>query len=143
MGGIAAMAPRGIATYALDKTIELSKTSGLTLPQHALRSAEPIALSGVLLEPFYPGRGHTADNIVVWIPQDKVLDGGCFAKAAASTNLGNTRESDVDTWITGVDRVLERYSSASIVVPGHGPTGGRELLPHTRDLLRAANCPMR
>jgi hypothetical protein len=33
-----------------------------------------------------------------------------------------------------VERIIGRYREAEIVIPGHGSSGGRELLVHTRNL---------
>jgi metallo-beta-lactamase class B len=137
MGGIDAAVSRGIATYALGRTIALAKQHGRTPPQHELHSEEQMTLAGVRFEVFYPGHGHTADNLIVWIPAEKVLDGGCFVKAAASTGLGNTQESDAGMWKAGIALVRKRYGSAAAVVPGHGDVGGPDLLRHTARLLDA------
>jgi len=132
MGGIGATARRGIKTYALGKTIELSGKSGMT----PVSSGQKLNLSGVELEVFFPGHGHTSDNLVVWLPRDRVLDGGCFVKAAAATNLGNTRESDLASWAKAVALVRERWPNPAVIVPGHGDPGGAELLEHTAELLK-------
>jgi metallo-beta-lactamase class B len=138
MGGIDATTLRGIETWALGKTIELAKQHRLTLPRHEVRSGQQLRLAGVALEIFYPGHGHTSDNIVVWLPRDKVLHGACFVKAVEAKNLGNLQEIDIPRWRKGMAVVRERYASALIVIPGHGPVGGTELLAHTNRLLEAA-----
>ncbi|MDR3676173.1 MAG: subclass B1 metallo-beta-lactamase [Acidobacteriota bacterium] len=135
MGGIDIALKRQVATYALGKTIELARQHGLSLPEHELRSQDHLALSGVLLETYYPGHGHTADNIVVWIGLDHVLDGGCFVKSMNARTLGNLAEINVPLWSKGVASVRRRYPGAGIVVPGHGDVGGLELLQHTAELL--------
>lgn len=38
-------------------------------------------LAGVSLDVWYPGLGHTSDDVVVWLPAEALLDGGCFDKA--------------------------------------------------------------
>jgi metallo-beta-lactamase class B len=119
----------------LGRTIELAGQHGLSLPEHELRRQDRLALSGVLLETYYPGHGHTADNIVVWFGQDHVLDGGCFVKSMSAGTLGNLAEIDVPLWSKGVASVRQRYPGAEIVVPGHGDVGGLELLQHTAELL--------
>ncbi len=39
-----------------------------------------IKINNISLEVFYPGEGHSKDNITIWIPEYKVLFGGCFNK---------------------------------------------------------------
>lgn len=137
MGGIDAAHARNIESYALGKTRDLARQHRLTLPEHELKPEERLTLSGVELETFYPGHGHTADNIVVWLPREQILHGGCFVKSSASTTLGNLQEINPPDWAKGVAAVQHRYASAKIVIPGHGTVGGLELLQHTADLIAA------
>ena len=84
-----------------------------------------------------PGHGHTDDNIVVWLPEDGLLEGACFVKSVAATDLGNVEESDPVQWSKGVAALRQRYPRTRTVVPGHGAAGGTELLAHTAELLAA------
>jgi metallo-beta-lactamase class B len=51
------------------------------LPQYTFTHDTTFNIAGVTLQAYYPGAGHTRDNIVVWVPQDKVLFGGCLIKS--------------------------------------------------------------
>ena len=93
------------------------------------------------IEIFYPGPGHSQDNVVVWLPEHGLLFGGCFIRAAESKGLGNMRDAFVSQWPESATRVLERYENARIVVPGHGKVGDAFLLQHTRDLALQASKP--
>lgn len=137
MGGISAARARQIATYALGKTRALAREKGLVVPEHELRPEEDLILSGIRLGTWYPGHGHTVDNIVVWLPGDALLVGGCFVKAADSKTLGNLKDIDPAQWATGIAALRGRYSEIRTVVPGHGAAGGPELLVHTAALLAA------
>ncbi|WP_041449074.1 subclass B1 metallo-beta-lactamase ANA-1 [Anaeromyxobacter sp. Fw109-5] len=137
MGGIGAARARQVATYAFGRTRALARQKGLVVPEHELGPAERLTLAGLSLATWYPGHGHTADNIVVWLPEDGVLVAGCFVKDAAAGTLGNVREADPVQWATGVAALRRRYPGARIVVPGHGAAGGSELLARTTALLEA------
>lgn len=137
MGGIGLARPHGIRTYALGKTRALARSRGLVVPERELRPEERLVLAGVKLETWYPGHGHTADNVVVWLPADRLLVGGCFVKAAEATTLGNLQEIDPARWAKGIAATDRRYPGARTVVPGHGTAGGLELVRHTAELLRA------
>jgi hypothetical protein len=39
-------------------------------------------------ESFFPGAGHTRDNLAVWLPQQRVLFGGCFLKSVTIPGHG-------------------------------------------------------
>ncbi|GAO02568.1 subclass B1 metallo-beta-lactamase [Anaeromyxobacter sp. PSR-1] len=137
MGGIGLARPNRIETYALGQTRALARSHGLVVPERELRPEERLVLAGVKLETWYPGHGHTADNLVVWVPADALLVGGCFVKAAEATTLGNLEEIDPEQWAKGADAAARRYPQAHTVVPGHGAACGPELLQHTAELARA------
>jgi metallo-beta-lactamase class B len=137
MGGIGAARARHVATYAFGKTRALARQKELVVPEHELTSEEHLTLAGIDVSTWYPGHGHTVDNIVVWLPGDGLLVAGCFVKAAAARTLGNAREMDPVRWASGMAVLRRRYPGARTVVPGHGPAGGFELLVHTAALLEA------
>jgi metallo-beta-lactamase class B len=139
MGGIDALHARHIETYAFGKTIAIARERKLPLPRHELAARSTFRRPGIAIDIFYPGPGHTVDNLVVWIPGDRVLHGGCFVKAAGAKDLGNVREADVSAWGPGIAALRRTYAAkAKLVVPGHGALGGPELLSHTADLIAAA-----
>lgn len=129
---------RGINSYATRRTIEESKEHGTPLASHALEESGSLAALGIQGETFYPGRGHTDDNIVVWLPQSQVLFGGCLIKAGSAPSLGYLADASVGAWSSSVSAVQHRYPLARVVVPGHGAEGGPELFEHTRALAEAA-----
>ncbi|MCE9668955.1 subclass B1 metallo-beta-lactamase [Myxococcus stipitatus] len=131
-GGIPALAGQGIPVHALELTAKLSSEQGLPVPGQTF--TDSLALGPVEL--FFPGAGHARDNLVVWHAKSGVLFGGCFVKDAAATNLGNLSDADVSAWPASLERTLQRYPEARMVIPGHGEPGGPELLAHTRSLLR-------
>ena len=46
-------------------------------------------------EVYYPGEGHTVDNIVVWFSKEKILYGGCLIKGADAEDLGFLGDANV------------------------------------------------
>lgn len=91
-------------------------------------------LDGERVEVFFPGAAHSQDNVVVWFPDRRLLFGGCMLKIGDS--LGYLGDASLETW----DAALERLEAldATVVVPGHGPSGGPEILANTRRLVREA-----
>jgi glyoxylase-like metal-dependent hydrolase (beta-lactamase superfamily II) len=89
------------------------------------------------LELHFAGGGHTGDNIVVWLPDVRVLFGGCLVRSATARHLGYTREAAQLQWPRTVEALLRRYAEAQLIVPGHGKPGGEELLHHTMELLQS------
>jgi len=101
------------------------------IPRVSRGDLKPFGLEG---EVFFPGHGHAPDNVVVWLRDARVLFGGCMVRAAGTRNLGNTADADIASWHQAVKELLQRFPKATVVVPGHGAPGGRELLVHTATL---------
>jgi metallo-beta-lactamase class B len=135
--GIAVLRAEEIETIALDLTAEALPKKSRPVPEHLFTRAQLPYSDPMGFEIFYPGPGHTADNIVVYLPKQKILDGGCFLKSANVTGLGNLEDADLVAWPKSLQNLAERYPEAKVVIPGHGPIAG-DPIGATRVLLRAA-----
>ena len=140
VGGIRALRKRGIPTFGNPLTIGLALDAGLPAPR-PLHDVEKRVrkLGGVRV--FYPGAGHTLDNIVAWVPSDAVLFGGCLVKSTTAPDLGNVADADLGAYPATI-RKVERAYSPRYVIPGHGTLAGNSL-SHTRALADAAAKPPR
>jgi arylsulfatase A-like enzyme/glyoxylase-like metal-dependent hydrolase (beta-lactamase superfamily II) len=138
MGGLGAAHELGARSYALDTTVALARRDELPVPHEAFERERDVRVGSRRLELRFPGPGHTADNIVVWIPDAKVLFGGDVVRSLGARGLGNTREAVLEGWPRSIDLLEREYGTAVTVVPGHGAPGGLDLLAHTRDLLARA-----
>lgn len=137
-GGAGALAANGIPLLITERTRSEGVAHGLDLPAAAWDLATPGSFVKVGdCEVFYPGPAHSPDNIVVWIERYGVLSGGCAVRSADSVVLGNLSDADVPSWPASIERVMERYGTARIVVPGHGDLGDASLLSVTHRLARA------
>lgn len=136
MGGAAALRERKIATYAAADTNRLAVAEGRIPAENvfAFDDEGGFELAGAMV--FDPGPGHTEDNIVVGLPEAGVLYGGCLIRPPGATDLGNTSDADLAHWDLAVEAVVARFPELPIVVPSHGPPGGRELLGGTIRLVR-------
>ncbi|MDR2982957.1 MAG: subclass B1 metallo-beta-lactamase [Puniceicoccales bacterium] len=136
MGGLAYLHKQGVESYANVKTVEIAKTKRLPQPNHSFSDALTLRLHGTEALCWFPGGGHAVDNIIVWIPSEKILFGGCMVKDAKATSLGNVADGDLHAWPKTIAAVQGRFPEARIIIPGHGEIGGQELLTHTRELLK-------
>ncbi len=143
MGGMAALQKNGIGGRAHPLTNEDAPARGLRKTMFSILDGKTQEMllgaedeEGVTV--FYPGPGHTRDNIVVYYAPAKVLFGGCLIRPGDSNNLGNTADGDVGHWAQATRNVAEAFPDAEIVIPSHGPMGGRELLDHTIALAEQA-----
>jgi glyoxylase-like metal-dependent hydrolase (beta-lactamase superfamily II) len=103
---------------------------GLTWPTVTFSDRLTIDLGGNRgeLELRYCGRGHTAGDIVAWLPRARVLFAGDLVEAQAALYTGDGFHTD---WSTStLDRV--KAFEAEVLV------GGRGAVPHGRDAVDAA-----
>ena len=134
MGGLDYIKQKGIKSYANQMTFEYAAKAGLPLPDVGFKNKMELKLGDVSLYCYYPGAAHSMDNIVVWIPSEKVLFPGCMVKSAGARNLGNTSDGDVKAYATTLKKVKNQFKDAEIVIPGHGSWGGTELIDNTKRL---------
>jgi metallo-beta-lactamase class B len=133
-GGIPALQAAGIPTVAHPLTCELARSRGTAVPTAAANFVQETAQLPAECELFFPGAGHTRDNIVVWLPRQRVLFGGCFLKSVTSPDLGNPADAVVADWAGSAQRVRARYPTTKFTVPGHGTISG-DPVGHTLALL--------
>lgn len=90
---------------------------GLTHPNVTFREAMTIDLGDRAVELRHTGRGHTAGDLVVWLPDDRVLFAGDLVEAEAALYTGDAYHTE---WMGGtLDRVAAL--SARALVGGRGP----------------------
>jgi metallo-beta-lactamase class B len=124
VGGIEVLKEKDIRTISTPLTAEKASAAGYIKPDGILPVDTVLHIGGVAVETFYPGWGHTEDNIVVWLPQERILFGGCFADA------------DLAKWSGNVRTVMSKFPEVELIVPGHQDwSEGTESLEHTLRLL--------
>ncbi len=144
MGGMDTVNKRNWVTLAFELTNEAATKRGLTpardsVPYFDYQRGGPASWEVGRIQFFYPGPGHTRDNIVAYDPKTKVLFGGCLIRPDESNSLGSTADADIAAWADTVRRVAAEFPDAEIIIPSHGAPGGRDLLDHTIALAEAAN----
>ncbi len=135
IGGIDTLLAEGIQVVSTELTAEEAEKQGYKKPEATLDDLTHLKIGDIDFEAFYPGEGHTVDNITIWLPQYKVLFGGCLIKSLESEDKGNVEDANVEEWPLSVQKVIDKYPDADIVIPGHGGWGDASLLQHTLDLL--------
>lgn len=136
LGGLGAFHRQNIPSYASQLTIELARAKGdAVLPQNGFDKLLILSCSDRTVENRFFGEGHTRDNIVSYLPSEKTLFGGCLIK---SINAGKGFLGDANTasWSATVEEVKRTYPDVKFVIPGHGDSGGVELLDFTAGLFR-------
>ncbi len=135
LGGLNAFHSNGTKSYASAKTIALAKKNKvLTLPQKSFDTQLNLTIGNKTVYTKFYGEGHTVDNVVAYIPKEKVIFGGCLVKSlnAAKGYLG---DANVNEWSTTVTKIKKEHPNVKVVIPGHGETGNSELLDYTITLF--------
>jgi metallo-beta-lactamase class B len=135
MGGLPYLQSIGVDSYANQMTIDIAKSKGLPVPAHAFTDSLTLTLNDKVIKCYYLGAAHSLDNIVVWIPDEHILFAGCMVKDSSARGMGNTLDGDLKEWPVTIDKLMVMFSSARVVIPGHGMYGGLELVQHTKELL--------
>lgn len=70
-------------------------------------------------EIYYPGGGHTEDNIIVWFSNEKVLYGGCLIKGAEAKNLGYLGDANIAEYETTLKKVERKCPDPNFIIISH------------------------
>lgn len=135
VGGISEFRKAGIRVISTSLTAQKSVKLGYEAPEGILPTDTTFTVGEVPIRCYFPGEGHTSDNIVVWLPQQQILHGGCFVKSVAAFGMGNVADANLKEWGTSVRRVMKEFGTAQIVVPGHEALSDTQALEHTLRLL--------
>lgn len=131
MEGLDLIQEIGIKSYSCELTREIAKSKGLPVPDIGFSDSLILKLGDKEIICKFYGAAHTLDNIIVWFPDEQILFGGCMIRSINSRNLGNTADGDLTEYPKTIEKVLKVYQDAKIVIPGHGPYGGIELIENT------------
>ncbi|MCB0663905.1 MAG: subclass B1 metallo-beta-lactamase, partial [Saprospiraceae bacterium] len=135
LGGLKAFHDRKIPSYANHLTIELAAQEGYEIPEVGFDSLLVLKAGTIKVQNFYAGPAHTRDNIYSYVPAEKVLFGGCSVKSM-NAGKGNLADADINSWPSTMQIILDRHKDGlDIVIPGHGKTGGPELLNYTAKMF--------
>ena len=97
---------------------------------HTFSSVLSLDLGDRVVELVHPGRGHTAGDLVVRVPDVDVVLAGDLVEESAPPAYG------VDCWPMDwpmtLDLVVGLTTPSSVVVPGHGAPVGRDFLEEQR-----------
>jgi glyoxylase-like metal-dependent hydrolase (beta-lactamase superfamily II) len=96
-------------------------------------SVRIIDLGDRQVELIHPGRGHTAGDLVVRVPDADVLAAGDLVEQSDPPSIG--RDSWPFEWPSTMDLVLGFLGDATVVVPGHGKLVDKEFVQDQRTEL--------
>lgn len=134
VGGLGEFHKRGIPSYGNNPTIVLAKSRNFPVPQNGFDNNMELKVGNKKVIAEYFGEGHTRDNVIGYFPYEKIMFGGCMIKEVKA-GKGNLEDANVKAWSATVTRLKNKYPDVQKVIPGHGKTGGTELLDYTIKLF--------
>lgn len=139
LGGLNEFHSNGVKSFATNQTIRLAKEDKReTLPQKGFDKEHKFRIGNDDVLTKYFGQGHTKDNIVGYISSEKVLFGGCLIKSLNAPK-GNLADANTENWSKTVEKIKSEFTEIKNVIPGHGKSGGTELLDYTINQFKVYN----
>jgi glyoxylase-like metal-dependent hydrolase (beta-lactamase superfamily II) len=109
---------------------------GLTWPTLSFDGTLALRVGDREVHLVLPGRGHTAGDLAVWLPEERVLFAGDLVEAHAACYMG---DAHVREWM-GPTLDAVAALDAQVLVPGRGPAvegaAVAEAIASTRSFLR-------
>ncbi|MCX6216927.1 subclass B1 metallo-beta-lactamase [Spirosoma sp.] len=136
VGGISELRKAGVRVVSTPLTAQKSIKLGFESPEAVLPNDTTFSIGNEPIRCYFPGQGHTPDNIVVWLPNQKILYGGCLVKSVAAFGMGNLTDANLNEWGNSIQNLMIQFKSARIVVPGHQEWTDTQSLAHTLQLLK-------
>ncbi len=122
---------QGIKTYTTKQTDELSKKNDKKRAEYLIENDTVFNVGQYSFETYYPGQGHTEDNIVIWFEKEKILYGGCLIKGADAENLGYLGDGNVFEYETTLKNVQKKYTNPKFIIVSHHDWNNINSLKHS------------
>ncbi|HET8600446.1 MAG TPA: MBL fold metallo-hydrolase [Segeticoccus sp.] len=120
--------------YAEDPTVPFGPevvASPLVVPTQTFRDSWSLDLGGRAVTARFLGRGHTAGDVVLHVPDAEVLYAGDLIEESAPPSFGD--DCYPLEWAPTLERVAGLLGERTVVVPGHGAPVGTAYLRAQRD----------
>ncbi|MBS1653688.1 MAG: BlaB/IND/MUS family subclass B1 metallo-beta-lactamase [Bacteroidetes bacterium] len=137
-GGLDYFRNKGIKTYTTQRTDQLSLLHGEKRAAFLIHTDTSFTVGQYSFQTYYPGEGHTRDNIVIWFKKEKVLYGGCLIKSVADKDLGNLSDANVNTYAQTIRNVMQHCPDPLYIITGHNDWTNKRSLQHTLEMAEAA-----
>jgi metallo-beta-lactamase class B len=87
-------------------------------------------------EIYYPGEGHTTDNIILWFIKEKILYAGCLIKGADAKNLGYLGDANTKEYETTLKKVQLKCPNPKYIIIAHSDWNNIHSLKHSLKLAK-------
>jgi metallo-beta-lactamase class B len=110
---------QGIKTYTTVLTDEFSKKNNKKRAEFLMTKDTVFNVGQYSFEIYYPGGGHTEDNIIAWFNKEKILYGGCLIKGAKAKNLGYLGDANIEEYETTLLKVKKICPDPQFIIVSH------------------------
>ena len=110
----------------LNMTNKATAGTDAVAPNIGLTGGETLELDGTKLKIYHTGHAHTDSDIMIEVVSDKGLFFGDIVASRRVPNSDVPQDANFKGTIHAIKTVLKE-SPASLYIPGHGKTGGREV----------------
>ena len=109
----------------------------IVLPTETFSSARALDLGDRMVELVHPGRGHTAGDIVLRVPDADLVFAGDLVEESAKRNAvpGFGDDCFPMEWPATLDLLISLLTPDSVVVPGHGLPVGKDFVDEQRSAI--------
>lgn len=122
---------QGIKTYTTALTDELSKKNNKKRAEFLMAKDTVFNVGEYSFETYYPGQGHTIDNIVIWFKKEKILYGGCLIKGVDAEDLGYLGDANKTEYASTLKNVQKKCRKPKFIIISHSDWNNINSLKHS------------
>jgi len=127
---------KDIKTFTSKPTDILSKKNGDKRAEFLFKKDTVFELGNYTFRTFYPGKGHSPDNIVILFDKEKIIYGGCFIKSTDNDNIGNLSDANPKAWLKSAKKLMDVFPNPQFVIPGHFGWSSNKSVEHTLKIIQ-------
>lgn len=127
---------QGIRTYTTVLTDQLSKKNNKKRAEFLMTKDTVFQVGQYTFETYYPGPGHTEDNIVIWFEKEKILYSGCLIKGAEDDNLGYLGDGNVQEYASTLKKVRKKCRHPKFITVAHSDWRDTHSLEHSLKMAK-------
>ncbi len=102
------------------------------VPRDAVEGGSQISVGDLKLDIHHFGPGHTDNDLVVHLQDENVVHTGDLVFSGLHAFFDPNGGYSTKGWIKSLEGVLSLCDADTVVVPGHGPIGGREIVENAK-----------
>lgn len=127
---------QGIKTYTTVLTDSLSKVNQKKRAEFLMTKDSVFHAGQYSFETYYPGEGHTSDNIIIWFEKERILYGGCLIKGADDETLGYLGDANTSAYASTLENVQRKCKNPAFIIIAHSDWSNIRSLKHSLKMAK-------